>query len=117
MLGAALGGLMVDTLGWRWGFGIQVPILFVNLIVAIVAVPPGIGLHGKTKESVGDAMRAFDFAGSLSMATAVVFLILGLVRPPAALLFRCPYRALLCSALLSLTQGTPSEPGWEHFAM
>ncbi|KAK2067025.1 hypothetical protein P8C59_000794 [Phyllachora maydis] len=100
MLGAALGGLMVDTLGWRWGFGIQVPILFVNLIVAIVAVPPGIGLHGKTKESVGDAMRAFDFAGSLSMATAVVFLILGLNLGGNILPWTHPF--VIASLLISL---------------
>jgi MFS family permease len=31
-LGAALGGFLADTLGWRWEFGIQIPAILVCLI-------------------------------------------------------------------------------------
>ena len=79
MLGAALGGAMVDSLGWRWEFGVQVPVLAVGVVVSIIAVPNDIGLYGKKKEGFWEAMRAFDFKGSFLMSTSVTFLILGLV--------------------------------------
>ncbi len=80
MLGAALGGAMVDTLGWRWEFGVQVPGLALGVIVAIIAIPNDIGLYGKKKEGFWEAMRAFDFKGSILMSSSITFLILGLVR-------------------------------------
>ena len=70
---------MVDSLGWRWEFGVQVPVLAVGVVVSILAVPNDIGLYGKKKEGFWEAMRAFDFKGSFLMSTSVTFLILGLV--------------------------------------
>ncbi len=81
MLGAALGGTMVDTLGWRWEFGIQVPGLILAMIIAMVALPDDIGLYGKKREGIWEAMRLFDFKGSILMSSAITFLILGLVSP------------------------------------
>ena len=70
---------MVDNLGWRWEFGVQVPVLALGVAVSIIAVPNDIGLYGKKKEGFWEAMRAFDFKGSFLMSTSVTFLILGLV--------------------------------------
>ncbi|KAH8900049.1 major facilitator superfamily transporter [Thozetella sp. PMI_491] len=78
MLGAATGGAMVDTLGWRWEFGIQVPALVLGIFVAMVALPDDIGLYGKKKEGFWEAMRAFDFKGSILLSSSITFLILGL---------------------------------------
>lgn len=83
MLGAALGGAMADYLGWRWEFGVQVPLLVACLVVAVIAVPDDIGLYGKEKKPLGKAMREFDFKGSTLMSSSVTFLILGLVSRPA----------------------------------
>lgn len=79
MLGAALGGAMADHLGWRWEFGVQVPILVSCLVVAILTIPSDLGLAGKSGQTLREAMRAFDFMGSLLMSTSVAFLVLGLV--------------------------------------
>jgi len=79
MLGAAMGGVMADYLGWRWEFGVQIPILVFALLVALITIPDDLGMHGKSKRSVREAMKDFDFMGSFLMATSVTFLILGLV--------------------------------------
>ncbi|RYP37961.1 hypothetical protein DL766_001258 [Monosporascus sp. MC13-8B] len=75
--GAALGGLMADRLGWRWEFGIQVPPLILMLSVAAWVIPADLGLYEK-RETLMEAMKAFDFAGSLLLTTSITFLILGL---------------------------------------
>jgi predicted MFS family arabinose efflux permease len=82
MLGAALGGAMADYLGWRWEFGVQVPVVMACLVVSILVIPNDLGLGGKEKQTLREAMRTFDFKGSILMSTSVTFLILGLVRLP-----------------------------------
>ncbi|TDZ58615.1 putative transporter [Colletotrichum trifolii] len=76
-LGAALGGAMADHLGWRWEFGIQVPPLVICCIIAVIAVPHDLGLTGK-RETFMEALRAFDFKGSILLTTAITFFVLGL---------------------------------------
>ncbi|TLS28161.1 hypothetical protein PpBr36_00937 [Pyricularia pennisetigena] len=78
MAGAALGGLMADHLGWRWEFGVQVPILLLSLGVIMMALPENLGLYGKQRESLQECLRSFDFKGSLLLTLTVTFLILGL---------------------------------------
>ncbi|KAF5026848.1 hypothetical protein F66182_1043 [Fusarium sp. NRRL 66182] len=76
-LGAAAGGAMADYLGWRWEFGVQVPPLVVCMAVAWVAIPDDLGIVGE-KKGVLQALREFDFRGSLLLTTAITFVILGL---------------------------------------
>ncbi|KAJ3946425.1 hypothetical protein N0V92_013416 [Colletotrichum tropicale] len=78
-LGAALGGAMADHLGWRWEFGIQVPPLIICCIIAVIAVPGDLGLpRGAKRETLVEALRAFDFKGSALLTTAITFFVLGL---------------------------------------
>lgn len=78
-LGAALGGAMADHLGWRWEFGIQVPPLIICCIIAMIAVPSDLGMAGTKRESFVEALKAFDFKGSILLTTAITFFVLGLV--------------------------------------
>lgn len=79
-LGAALGGAIADHLGWRWEFGIQVPAILLCLVGAYVTVPNRLGLLDGTKQkTLWEAMKVFDFKGSILLTTAITFLILGLV--------------------------------------
>ncbi|KAL2158603.1 hypothetical protein VTH06DRAFT_4085 [Thermothelomyces fergusii] len=78
MSGAALGGAMADYLGWRWEFGVQVPVILLCLIVAVLVVPSDLGLGGREKQTLREAMRTFDFKGSVLLSSSVTFLILGL---------------------------------------
>ncbi|KAI5867017.1 major facilitator superfamily domain-containing protein [Durotheca rogersii] len=75
--GAALGGLMADTLGWRWEFGVQVPPLILCFFIASLCIPGDLGKHDKHRSFV-QAMKGFDFGGSALLTTSTAFLILGL---------------------------------------
>jgi len=41
--GAAFDGLLCDKLGWRWSFGLQVPVLVLCMILAVFTVPNSLG--------------------------------------------------------------------------
>lgn len=56
----------------------RLPFILMCLVLAIMTVPDDLGLHGKQKQPVHEAMKTFDFAGSFLMSTSVTFLILGL---------------------------------------
>ena len=78
--GAAFGGALADTLGWRWEFGIQVVPLLMCLAVAFLSMPADLGLQsGREKQTLLQALRGFDFAGSALLTASTTFLILGLV--------------------------------------
>ncbi|KAH6723161.1 major facilitator superfamily transporter [Leptodontidium sp. MPI-SDFR-AT-0119] len=78
-LGAALGGAIADSLGWRWEFGVQVPLLAVGLCIAYTTVPRKLGLaEGAEKRTVWEAMKVFDYQGSILLTTSITFLILGI---------------------------------------
>ncbi|KAK5629924.1 hypothetical protein RRF57_005641 [Xylaria bambusicola] len=77
--GAAFGGALADTLGWRWEFGVQVPFLLLCLVVAFLSMPADLGLRsGREKQTLWQALRGFDFAGSTLLTLSTTFLILGL---------------------------------------
>ncbi|KAI1634996.1 major facilitator superfamily domain-containing protein [Biscogniauxia mediterranea] len=77
--GAAFGGLMADTLGWRWEFGVQVFPIVAGLAIAAVGIPRDIGLQGKRGDkSLWRAVAEFDWRGSALLTTSTTFLILGL---------------------------------------
>ncbi len=79
-LGAATGGAIADQLGWRWEFGIQIPIIAIVFTSACIFTPRDLGLGaGVTKDGFWVAIRAFDYQGSLLLAGSITFLILGLV--------------------------------------
>lgn len=78
MCGAALGGAMADFLGWRWEFGVQAPIIASCLVIAWFVVPKDLGLYGRKRQTVREAMRTFDFLGSGLMSASVTAGILGL---------------------------------------
>lgn len=79
-LGAAMGGLIADSLGWRWEFGIQVPLLLILFITAYITTPKDLGISkGQVRKTFSEAIKVFDYRGSFLLTTSVAFLILGLV--------------------------------------
>ncbi|KAI1648058.1 MFS general substrate transporter [Daldinia loculata] len=76
-LGAALGGFMADSLGWRWEFGIQVFPIILCFVVAFYGIPDDLGLQDK-HQSFKEGMKTFDFKGSILLTTSTTFLILGI---------------------------------------
>lgn len=69
---------MADSLGWRWEFGVQVPPILACLVVAFYGIPGDLGLQDK-HQTFKQAMKRFDFKGSILLTTSTTFLILGLV--------------------------------------
>jgi len=78
--GAAFGGYLCDTIGWRWTFGMQVPAIMFSLLVAILTVPSSLGPHlAKYSNKSGLTMlKEFDMAGSFLLTTSVASLVLGI---------------------------------------
>ncbi|ODU26780.1 MAG: MFS transporter [Pseudonocardia sp. SCN 73-27] len=78
-LGPTIGGILVSTLGWRWVFGINVPI-------GAVAVVAGLFLLPRTRHRT--AAGPWDHLGTLLLAASTTTLLLGMsvvagLGPPA----------------------------------
>ncbi|KAM0387904.1 hypothetical protein ACHAQC_010328 [Fusarium culmorum] len=72
--GAPLGGVMADSIGWRWSFLGQVPLCF----VAFVAVYFVLDLPSVEHDHWFSKIRKVDFLGALTLVTAVIALLVGL---------------------------------------
>ncbi|TQV98827.1 hypothetical protein V2A60_007476 [Cordyceps javanica] len=77
-IGAAAGGWLAETVGWRWEFGIQVPLLVLIFASSFFAIPRDIGIRGKPAKTVMQALREFDLKGSALLTTSTTTFILGL---------------------------------------
>lgn len=77
-LGAALGGMMADSMGWRWEFGIQVFPIVLCFAVAYYGIPDDLGIENK-HQTFAEGMKTFDYSGSVLLTISTTFLILGLV--------------------------------------
>ncbi|KAK0129616.1 hypothetical protein ONS96_000180 [Cadophora gregata f. sp. sojae] len=75
-LGAPLGGILSDSIGWRWAFIIQFPLtLLASLIVSLVLhLPPVDSTHWLSK------LRRIDFLGAFTLILAISSLLIGLDR-------------------------------------
>jgi predicted MFS family arabinose efflux permease len=72
-LGGVFGGFLHDTLGWRWAFLIQVPLVVVSgaLVFFFTSGIP-------VKESHKSRISRVDFLGALTLVIMLVLLLLGL---------------------------------------
>ncbi|KAJ9495056.1 hypothetical protein H2202_009531 [Exophiala xenobiotica] len=81
--GASLGGLIADTIGWRWCFGIQVPISVFAFMVGHLVIKKDGGKKARDQETANGAKhtsrwKRIDLAGAL-------LLVLGLSAQLAAM--------------------------------
>jgi EmrB/QacA subfamily drug resistance transporter len=67
-LGPTVGGLLVSTLGWRWVFGVNVPIGLVALVAGHYLLP---------RTRARSRVTAFDWAGLGLLAVATTSVLLG----------------------------------------
>ena len=75
-IGAPLGGVLADTVGWRWAFLIQAP------MCAIAFLSVAFALHLPNRDGAAwiAKLKRIDFLGALTLVTAVALLLLGLDR-------------------------------------
>jgi MFS family permease len=78
--GAAFGGFLCDTIGWRWTFGIQIPPVLLILLFGFLHVPSDLGpqLARHTDASWYRIIAGFDLLGSFLLTLSTGSLILGL---------------------------------------
>lgn len=75
-LGAPLGGLLADFIGWRWAFLGQAPLC----LLAFLAVVFALKLPAKEQKNWRTNLGRIDFLGALVLVSAVSCLIFGLDR-------------------------------------
>ncbi|PKY02514.1 MFS multidrug transporter [Aspergillus campestris IBT 28561] len=75
-VGAPLGGILADFVGWRWAFLAQVPLCILAFIAVTVMLelPPLEDSHWK------DKLRRIDFPGAIVLVGAVLGFLVGLDR-------------------------------------
>ncbi|EKG13371.1 Major facilitator superfamily [Macrophomina phaseolina MS6] len=78
--GAAFGGFLCDTLGWRWTFGIQIPLQLLVLAAAAIFMPNTLGpnLARQSDKSALQHIKTFDLLGSFLLTSTTASMILGL---------------------------------------
>jgi predicted MFS family arabinose efflux permease len=74
--GAPLGGILSDTIGWRWAFLAQAPLCLIAFVAVglVLQLPRNDDSHWKEK------LRRIDFIGALVLLAAVVCLVFGVDR-------------------------------------
>ncbi|TDZ31285.1 Vacuolar membrane amino acid uptake transporter fnx2 [Colletotrichum spinosum] len=72
--GAPLGGLLADSVGWRWSFTGQVPLC----VAAFLAVYFVLDLPKADHEHWREKFRRIDFLGAATLVAAVIALLVGL---------------------------------------
>lgn len=105
-LGPTLGGLLVSTIGWRWVFGINVPVGLLGLLAGVYFLP-------RTRSR--NRQQHFDWPGVALLATATTSLLLCLsilsgLSWPIWLAIALLCTALLASLMLVARQGRIAEP-------
>lgn len=107
-LGAAMGGFLAETLGWRWEFGIQVPAIALCVVVAYFTTPselgPMLSKKSKTPQTFVQTLLSFDLAGSALLTSSVTFLILALNLGGNLLPWNHPF--IILSLVLFFVLGT-----------
>lgn len=75
--GASSGGLIANSIGWRWCFLLQVPISAVALLLGYLVVKNPVDTihHGSTVQKL---CQQVDFAGALLLVTAISIQLVGL---------------------------------------
>lgn len=71
-LGGIFGGLMNDTIGWRWAFLIQVPVILLSAVLVFFTVDIPV------KETDKSKIKRVDFLGAIALVVSLVLLLLGL---------------------------------------
>jgi MFS family permease len=66
-LGAPLGGVVADYFGWRWSFGIQIPLIIVSTL--IVCFRLRLPARAVSTQTTKEKLMRVDFAGATTLVS------------------------------------------------
>ncbi|KAK3902307.1 major facilitator superfamily domain-containing protein [Staphylotrichum tortipilum] len=80
VLGASLGGMIAESIGWRWCFLLQVPVSILALVVGYIVLenPPCIVAMVDPKHPFLSAMKRLDLLGAFVLVLGLGWQLLGL---------------------------------------
>ncbi|KAL2260310.1 hypothetical protein VTK26DRAFT_5718 [Humicola hyalothermophila] len=80
VLGASLGGVIAESIGWRWCFLLQVPVSVLAVVVGYVVLedPPCVDPCVDPKRRFRSAVGRLDLSGSLTLVLGLVSQLMGL---------------------------------------
>ena len=97
IVGPTTGGFIVDNLGWRWTFFVNLPIGLIPAALVLYALPE--------QRQAGQQRRPIDYGGALLLAGGVVALLLAVMEGGQAAPWGSPYILSLFAAALLLLAG------------
>lgn len=74
-MGGPIGGLLADTVGWRWSFIGQVPILVFATLLVAVKLPNFAVTEDSHPKGQPSKLRRVDFIGAILLAAAIAALL------------------------------------------
>ncbi|KAF8849187.1 hypothetical protein BDZ45DRAFT_663492 [Acephala macrosclerotiorum] len=74
-IGGPLGGLLTDTVGWRWSFTGQGPLLILAIILVALKLPSFAPSEEEQPKGQPSKLRRIDFIGAILLASAIVSLL------------------------------------------
>jgi hypothetical protein len=77
-IGAAFGGFLCDTIGWRWTFAGQIPLILVVYAMAYYTIPQDLGPRLAYDRPLAELLPELDITGSVLLFVSIASLILGL---------------------------------------
>jgi Major Facilitator Superfamily. len=80
VLGASLGGVIAESIGWRWCFLLQVPVSVLALVVGYLVLenPPCMIPTVDPKNQFRSALQRLDLSGAVTLVFGLVAQLLGL---------------------------------------
>ncbi|KAM7191609.1 Major facilitator superfamily domain containing protein [Naviculisporaceae sp. PSN 640] len=80
VLGASVGGMLVESIGWRWCFSLQVPVSVLALVTGWIVLenPENTIMELDPNRRFRSALKRLDVSGSLFLVTGLAFQLIGL---------------------------------------
>ncbi|KAJ6121117.1 hypothetical protein N7523_005397 [Penicillium sp. IBT 18751x] len=75
-LGAPIGGFLTQTVGWRWSFFGQIPLVLASILITAQQMPSSLNRPQHIETSARSKLKHLDFAGIIVFAAAVLSLLL-----------------------------------------
>jgi len=79
-LGGPVGGWLIDTVGWRWSFGGQVPLTMIGLLLLLWRVPAHTDKRHEAEQELPlrQKLKRIDTAGAVALAATITSFLLAL---------------------------------------